>query len=153
MDLTYLRRMYRPDGVFSLVSSDDTGAAFGVVLEHAYWDDAQQRYLPILQPGVYDCVRGPHRLDGMTEDFETFEILNVVDQNQKKHSGVLFHWGNWNRDSKGCSLLGEHFAVADDPKDNAPNTPVEMITNSRATFAKFMEMQKGVNRFKLTVRG
>lgn len=152
MNITYLRRMYRPDGIFSVASRDDTGMPFAVVLEHAFFDAAQQKYLPILQPGVYECVRSMHRLKGMTEDFETFEIQNVVDQNNKTHSGVLFHWGNWNENSEGCSLLGESFATGHNPLNPNP-APVEMITRSRDTFALFMRLQTGIDKFQLTVRG
>jgi hypothetical protein len=156
MNITYLRRMYRPDGIFSLASRDDTGAQIAVILEHAYWDDTQQKFLPILQPGIYDCVRGAHRLDGMAQDFITFEITGVVDQNGKAHSGVLFHWGNWNVDSKGCSLMGQGFATGVDPRDHDPRdnvSPPEMITHSKTTFDNFMLLQTGVDRFKLTVKG
>lgn len=153
MNITYLRRMYRPDGIFSLASRDDTGQQIAVILEHAYFtNDAGHMYRPILQPGVYDCARGPHRLDGMTEDFITFEILGVVDQDGNAHSGVLFHWGNWNSNSKGCSLMGQGFATGDDPHTPDPS-PVEMITHSKETFDNFMRLQTGVNKFQLTVRG
>lgn len=153
MNLTYLRRMYRADGVFSIATRDDTQEQFMVAVEHAYLDKDTQQYLPILQPGVYTCKRGMHRLDGMTQDFETFEILGVVDQHGAKHYGVLFHWGNWNTSSKGCSCVGEDFSTGDDPHDDKPNMLVEMVTNSRATFAKFMQAQAGLDTFQLTVRG
>lgn len=152
MDITVVRRAYHPDGILSIVSRNDTGAAFGVTLEHAFWDDSRQLFLPILQPGGYDCVRGQHRLDGMDHDFETFEVLHVVDQNLKAHSGVLIHRGNWNSDSKGCLLIGTHFAIADDPRDQG-NTPADMVADSRVAFESFMKMQEGIDTFKLTVKG
>ncbi len=74
-----------------------------------------------------------HRLHGMTEDFETFEIRGVPG-----HTGILFHWGNYNQDSDGCVLLG-----------SARNG--DMIVNSREEFANFMELQKGINNFELVV--
>jgi hypothetical protein len=59
------------------------------------------------------------------------------------HTGLLFHWGNWNRDSDGCILTGEAFA------DSAKG---EMVTNSRASFARFMALQDGFDSFQLEVK-
>jgi hypothetical protein len=92
--------------------------------------------------GVFDCVRGIHALeDGVP--FETFEITGV-----EGHSGLLFHWGNYNKNSKGCVCTGEDFVDA--PKSSVHE---DMVTNSRATFAKLMTLQTGVDRFQLTVTG
>lgn len=151
MDLTYQRQFYRADGIGSEVTETESGAHFMVVLEHAYLDEQLNTYLPILQPGTYDCVRGAHRLDGMTEDFITFEITGVKDQHGTLHHGILFHWGNWNNDSKGCSLCGEKFAFGDDPRVVGYSLD-DMVTNSRATFARFMQSQEGLDRFTLTVK-
>lgn len=76
-------------------------------------------------------------MHGMTEDFETFEITGVPG-----HSNLLFHWGNFNQDSEGCILLGERTAE----EGNG-----EMITNSRAAFARFMGIQAGIGSFDLIV--
>lgn len=140
MNLTYQRKLYRQDGIFSDVLDADGNHVF-VVLEHAY-PQTDGSFLPILQPGTYDCIRGAHRLHGMTENFITFEIVGVNDAQGLPHHGILLHWGNYNRDSEGCSLVGE--SIVNDGKQ-------DMVTNSRSTFAKFMEMQKDVDTFKLTV--
>jgi hypothetical protein len=151
MDLYMQRAEYRPDGILSEIS-DVIGPVL-VTLEHAFLPQGifpagisfghfghhgQGDFLPKIPPGIYTCVRGPHRLEGMTEDFETFEVTGVAG-----HSGLLFHWGNWNRDSDGCILVGEEF-------DSSPCG--EMLTNSRATFDKFMALQDGVDSFQLEVR-
>jgi hypothetical protein len=147
MDIIYQRRLYRSDGIFSVASSLSNPQLF-VVLEHAYLQK-DGSYAPILQPGVYNCVRGMHHLHSLALPFETFEIIGVIDKQDKKHAGVLFHWGNWNEDSEGCSLLGEQFAVGQDPHHGMAKH--EMIINSHNTFDKFMTMQKGLDHFKLTV--
>ena len=118
------------DGVFGQLL-DESGMVVGSTLEHAYQDGAV--WLAKIPAGTYTCVRGPHRLHGMTEDFETFEITGV-----EGHAGLLFHWGNFNRDSEGCVLLG-HTRQGD------------MITGSRDEFTKFMALQSGLNSFQLTV--
>jgi hypothetical protein len=135
MDLTLQRTQYRPDGIFSEVT--DVDGPVMVTLEHAF-PNGQGDFLPKIPPGVYACVRGLHRLDGMTEDFETFEVSGVAG-----HSGLLFHWGNWNKDSDGCILTGEGYGAS---------SSGEMVTNSRATFEKFVALQNGVDSFQLEVR-
>lgn len=108
------------------------GKLYGVdaefdTLEHSFAGRA------LIPPGNYRCVRGPHRLHGMTKDFETFEVLGIPG-----HSGLLFHWGNYNRDSQGCILVGA-------------SRQGDMICGSRAAFATFMALQKGEDSFLLVV--
>lgn len=135
MNLTLTRREFRADGIFGVL----TGAAGVVVahtLEHAY-PTPDGSWTPKLYAGTFTCQRGPHRLHGMTEDFITFEIMGVVD-----HEGILFHWGNFNRNSEGCVLLGEAEVDAGGQ---------HMVTASRATFERFMALQVGCETFELTV--
>lgn len=145
MDLTYKRVMYRPDGIFSTVTRDDTGEHFMVVLEHAY-QQPDGSWKPKVQPGVYTCVRGMHTLGEPPHQhqLETFEILGVVG-----HSGILLHPGNWDEDSAGCSLVGSSFAQGNDPHEDGKL--VEMVVNSQETFKKFMAAQEGLDSFQLTV--
>jgi hypothetical protein len=132
------RLIYRPDGIFSRLWYDD-GSAMCVTLEHAFQfpDTPAGLWEPVIKKGSYICVRGAHRLEGMTHDFETFEVTGIVG-----HTGVVFHWGNWNKDSKACILVGE--SIADSP------TGKEVI-NSVKTFEKFMAGQEGIDRFQLIV--
>lgn len=134
MNLTLTRNKFRPDGVFSTLTND-LGEVVAFTLEHSYDN------LPKLQPGAYTCVRGQHQLHHMTAPFETFEIKGVIG-----HSNILFHWGNYNADSDGCVLLGEKVV----PAAKAANAAL-MVTNSKVTFAKFMELQQGVDSFTLSV--
>ena len=131
MNLTLRRDEYRADGIFSTLF-DDLGNPIDRTLEHSYDNE------PKIPPGTYTCVRGPHRLHGMTEDFSTFEVTGV-----EGHEGILFHWGNFNRDSEGCILVGQSKTTQ---SDNS-----EMITGSRLAFASLMALQAGVDEFTLTV--
>ncbi len=136
MNLTLTRTEYRSDGIFSELR-DDQGDLVAHTLEHAYTDNAGP-FIPKITNGIFTCQRGLHRLHGMTDDFETFEITGV-----EGHKDLLFHWGNYNRDSKGCILVGQ--AEIDDGKEH-------MVTASRAKFAAFMELQQGLDSFQLTVQ-
>jgi hypothetical protein len=130
--LTYslTRVHFRPDGIFSVLK-DQNGNVIAHTLEHSYDN------LPKIPNGTFVCVRGPHRLHNMTEDFTTFEVTGVAG-----HKDLLFHWGNWNRDSEGCILLGQSEELYQG---------VEMVTTSKPTFAKFMSGLEGVNTFLLVV--
>lgn len=120
------RKMFRDDGVFSVLHDRFQ------TLEHSY------NLLPKIPNGTYTCVRGMHRLHGMTEDFETFEVTGV-----EGHSNLLFHVGNYNEDSEGCILVGEQVGQ----KLNGG----KMITNSKVAFKQFMGLQAGVDSFTLVV--
>lgn len=141
MNLILTRNLFQPDGIFGELQ-DETGTQVAVTLEHAY--DAGHgdgSYAPKLQPGTYLCRRGPHQLHGMTEPFITFEITGVVG-----HTNILFHWGNYNKDSEGCVLLGRRIV----PNPDAPSDL--MITSSRNTFLKFLDLQRDLDSFTLTVK-
>ncbi len=130
MDLKLNRRQYKADGILSELCR--CAKIIARTLEHSY--DG----VPKLQPGVYKCVRGTHKLhDGIP--FETFEVTGVAG-----HSGILFHAGNWQKDSDGCILVGDAVTMS---KQGT------MITNSKALFREFMALQNGVNEFLLTVQG
>lgn len=135
MNLLLKRQQRTASGIFSILSTE-AGEQIACCLEHAYYTGAAT-YSPKIPNGTFNCVRGMHRLHNMVDDFETFEITDVVG-----HDDLLFHWGNYNKDSEGCILLGDSFALG-----------MTMITKSRETFAEFMKLQENVQSFTLTVSG
>ena len=135
MTLVLTRNKFQEDGIFSTLT-DEHGTVIARTLEHSYNNK------PKMSSGSYGCKRGAHRLHNMTHDFETFEIEGV-----KGHDNILFHVGNYNADSEGCVLLGEKVVKA----CNQANSTM-MVTNSKATFAKFMALLDGVDSFTLIVR-
>lgn len=142
MNLKLIRTNFSEFGIFSTFQ-DESDNDIAVCLEHAYRkaiDWTSWTYEPKLKPGIYKCVRGQHQLHS-GPPFETFEITGVPG-----HSGVLFHVGNKNEDSEGCLLLGRRIVPN-------PNGPGDMITSSRNTFNKFMDLQLNINEFTLTVIG
>lgn len=156
MNLVMQRTKYDPDGVFSTVRTDDfIQGQVMVTLEHSYDRDdpevassagayPQIQNIPKLPPGSFICQRSRHHLASMPagDTFETFEITGI-----EGHAGIVFHWGNYEDDSKGCPLTGS----AEAEGSHAGRAGVEMVINSKATFEKFMALQAGVDWFKLTV--
>lgn len=131
MDLILIRKDSNQDGIFSELR-DSSGNLIANTLEHSYPDN-NGGWEAKIPKGTYVCVLGQHRLHGMTQDFTTYEITGVAG-----HINLLFHWGNYDKDSEGCILVGEKRFQ-------------DMITNSRITFSKFLDLQQNVNQFTLTV--
>lgn len=129
MQITLTRNDNKASGIFSTLQTPDNSYQ---TLEHAYLQP-DGAYLPKIPPGTYTCIRGTHRLHDMTSGFETFEITGV-----EGHTGLLFHWGNYNKDSEGCVLVGEK-RVGD------------MVINSKEAFSIFMARLAGVNQLELKV--
>lgn len=134
MDLTLKRTAYKPFGIFGTLS--DSLGQIAVTLEHAYTDSVSFKWAPKIHAGVYTCVRGVHALKNGVP-FETFEITGVYG-----HTGLLLHKGNFDRDSEGCVLLGQTLA---------PYGADEMVVSSAIAFDRFMQLQDGIDTFKLTV--
>lgn len=141
MNLILKRTNKEVDGIFGVLS-DESGSTIAVTLEHAYDSGLGNGSYDAKTPlGDYKCVRGQHQLHGMTKPFTTFEVTNVPG-----HTNILFHVGNFNEDSEGCILLGRRIAPRDPPESG------NMITSSRNTFNAFMDLQKDLNEFTLTIK-
>lgn len=132
MNCTIHRIQFNVNGIYSNLV-DDSGNLLSVTLEHAF-PNSLGGYDPIIQPGIYTCTRRHSPRFG----FDVFQVMNVPG-----HTFVEMHIGNRNSDSDGCVLLGE-CGIGDGNGFN-------MVTNSRETFDKFMELQSGVESFTLTV--
>lgn len=134
MNLRLVRKQFTGDGVFSELTGED-GSPFAFTLEHAYGDE-EEGWEPKIPSGTYECVRGQHQLlHG--EAFETFEVTGVPG-----HSNILFHAGNFDQDSEGCILVGARIALI---------SKHLMITESKATFRRFMDAQAGLESFTITI--
>jgi hypothetical protein len=131
MDCKLSRLHYLNTGILSTL---DVGGVRFSTLEHAFLSPVDT-YLPIIPQGNYVCVRGTHCLHNGIP-FETFEITGL-----DGHTGLLFHPGNYNQDSSGCVLVGQDMEIGS----------IAMVTNSKASFAKFMSLQEGCDRFTITV--
>ena len=128
--LRLVRYAFQADGILGHLYDADY-QQLACTLEHSY--DGK----PKLPAGTYQCVRGKHTLAGRPEPFETFEVMGVPG-----HTGILFHPGNWQGDSNGCILVGRTVSGSDHGC---------MVTNSRATFYRFMLDLDGMESFMLVV--
>lgn len=136
MNLHLKRLRYLESGIYGNLTGDGLNL---YTLEHAFESKREEAYtngvyLPKVPKGKYVCTRGTHTLEHGTP-FETFEIQSVAN-----HTGILFHIGNWNKDSDGCILLGQEIDI-----------PHNMLLNSAIAFHKFMDMQSGLLTFELTI--
>ena len=131
MDCTLQHSVIGGDGAFGTLFRQDIGTQIAVTLEHAY-DDGGGGWFSKIPPGRYFCVLGHHPINGVT-----YEVTNVPG-----HTAMLFHVGNYEKDSAGCILLGEQI---DEVNGRL------MITKSRETFEKFMALQDGTPSFWLWV--
>lgn len=135
MDLALVRIEVRPDGIFGELR-DVSGDLIVNTLEHAY-PDGLGSFTAKIPVGKYICVRGIHQLEGMSLTFETFEVTNVPG-----HSNILFHVGNFNKDSAGCILVGMSIMKT---------AGAQILGASKIAFDTFMDQQEGCNSFTLVV--
>jgi hypothetical protein len=142
MNLKLIRNRFDENGIFSRLESEDGKELFHT-LEHAYPEGGYRgpggvliplTYRPKIPHGTYRCVRGEHCLYVGGNFFETFEVKKVPGCH-----GILFHVGNYNRDSEGCILLGM-------------TSNSEMVLQSGIAFKKFMELMRGRDEFFLEVK-
>lgn len=133
MDLNLIRKEKKQEGIFGEIPELSL-----VTLEHSYpLEDGidivgYQSKIPL---GTYVCQLGLHRLKGMGQSFATYELMNVPE-----HTGILFHIGNYNKDSDGCILLGTYADMG-----------MDMIVGSRIAFNIFLRAQKEIDSFTLTI--
>jgi hypothetical protein len=122
------------NGIFGVLSDED-GTELAVTLEHAYDSGhGNGSFVPKVASGTYLCQRhAPNRLP-----YETFELQDVPNFEDKPVTGILIHKGNFDKDSDGCILLG-----------TARNG--DMITSSAPIFNKFMTSLTGIQEFQLVI--
>lgn len=133
MDLTLRRLSIEDQGAFSYLLTS-LGSQIACTVERTFGELGAPAV--VLQPGEYVCVRGEHSLDGIHR-FETFEVTGV-----SGHSGILFHSGNWETDSKGCIIVGEAFGTLGERK---------AVVRSVSAFHTFLDRERDVESFMLTV--
>jgi hypothetical protein len=135
MNCVLQRKNYGLYGITGTLS-DDSGNEIAVTLEHSF-PQPDGSFVPKVAPAIYSCARGIHRLTNL-HAFETFEIENVPSFQGQPVSGILFHQGNYNKDSEGCVLLGISLGVG-------------CILDSIPAFERFMKLQEGIESFLLTI--
>lgn len=106
------------------------GQPFLVTLELPW--NMNNPFLSCIPCGLYYCERYTS-----TRYKETFIVLGVQDR-----EGILFHPGNFLRDTDGCILPGLSFG--------APNAKA-LVISSRVAFERFMMSMEGYDRFLLQI--
>lgn len=92
---------------------------------------------PKIADGLWHCQRSKYHKGGYT----TYEIFIPG------HTRILFHKGNWPKDSDGCVLLGETYHDFDPAKGiQDPG-----LGRSGEGFDEFMQLADGVDSFFLRV--
>lgn len=142
MNLTLTRKEFRKDGIFGELT-DDHGDFFLFTLEHAFQITSNpDGWAPKLAAGVYKCLLSQHALhDGVK--FFTYQIMDVPPFMDHPVTGILFHHGNYNKDSDGCVLLGLG--------QGREQSGGKMLTSSDKACAHLMKTQVGLTEFTLTV--
>lgn len=133
-------------GYLDLVGEDGVLVRRFPVAEDDWKDNAPAE--SCIPAATYTCV--PSVFHKMA-DLPTYEITGVPGG----RSRILFHPGNTEEDTKGCILIGFDFGAltVDDEDQAGPAKRVKWgVTESRAAFAEFMRLLKGVTAFQLEVR-
>ncbi len=101
-------------------------------LELPWRENSQQ--ISCIPEDTYRCVRTDNRkTSGGLEIPSTFEVTNVPGR-----GGILFHVGNYTKDTQGCILLG--LQVFGDG-----------IRFSRKAFSRFLSLTNDVDEFELSI--
>lgn len=120
-----LERAYLPDNSATFGRLVVNDQAF-CTLEPPWRGNEQKR--SCIPEGVYPLQLRESPIVRRTSAGAYFEGWEVADVPER--SFIMFHVGNWARDTEGCILVGENFSWS------AGNGP--MVTNSRAAFSRFM---------------
>ncbi len=116
-------------GTFGLIKINKE--VFSVCLEPPdYENQVSKSSIPVQQ---YMCKRIVSPTFG-----ETFEITNVPGRTH-----VLFHKGNFKRNTEACVLLAQYWGKL--------RTNERLVVNSGTTFQLFMEIMRPYNEFHLTI--
>jgi hypothetical protein len=121
-----LSRLNRTDKwIIGTLESNDFKLA---TLENPWLDN--EPYISCIPHGPYECQRVDSPRFG-----NTFKILNVLNRTE-----ILFHWGNFEKDTLGCILLGMYSLPEKD-----------MIANSRKAFGHFIKHTSDVDSLTLEI--
>jgi hypothetical protein len=108
-------------------------APFAVTLELPWEQNA--RRISKIPAGSYRCARVQSPKFG-----DTFEVTDV-----EGRSHILFHWGNYVKDTEGCILIGTSWADLD-------GDGITDLTASRIGFNIFKTLTRGWREFPLIIR-
>ena len=115
-----------PSGTFGTLIHN--GVPICVTLENKWMQNKPN--ISCIPPGSYQC-----ELTVSPKYGKVFTVLNVPERTH-----ILFHWGNWQENTKGCILVGTSYEVL----DGKPG-----ISASKNAFKKLMSVAD--DKFTLTI--
>ena len=121
MKWTLIRKLYREDGIFGEMTSEDNKHVFQT-LEHAYDDGV--KYVPKIRVGLRPVILYKSPKQGY--------LVPMLDGEEDKERYFQIHIGNYNEDSEGCILVGL-------AKGHRANGGV-MLTSSKQAFELLMKV-------------
>lgn len=131
-DVILRRVSSRVDGMMGVILLKDSLGPLPLcqTLEDPWNNNA--RGASCIPAGVYNCAltKTPHF--GVV-----YEVLSVPGRD-----AILFHWGNTNRDTEGCIILGKEFGFLNG---------LVAVLESRAAFDRFMARMHGAPQFVLQI--
>jgi len=116
-------------GTFGVLIID--GVVFCCTLEPP--DQLNQTSISSIPAQQYICERYKS-----TNHPNTFQVMNVPGRTK-----ILFHAGNFLRNTEGCILLGQYFGKLKNSRGTM---------NSGKTFERFMEIMEDVDKFHFTIK-
>ena len=128
-----LKRMTDNGNSTTSILKDKGGYKLFNTLENAWKDN--QTNISCIPIGEYVCDRYGSKRHG-----NTFIVKDVPGR-----SGILFHKGNWAKDTEGCILLGKVFI-----RDEKNGTGVG---RSADAVAEFLHLLRDDDSFLLTIEG
>lgn len=131
MNFSIKRTQYGLYGVFGELKSED-GKTNLYTLEHGY--KIGNDWFPKVAAGTYTCKR----YDSPDHGYEVFVLEGVPPFQGAPVTFIEIHIGNHTSDSEGCILVGCSRGAG-------------IILDSRIAFENFMEVQKDVDSFTLTI--
>lgn len=119
-------------GRASLIAENFTSLLDFVTLERSWLDNLED--ISCIPPGKYVVLVRYSDKYG-----RHLEVTNVMGRTE-----ILFHWGNYYTNSKGCILVGKKHAYID--KDRNLD-----VSNSKPTFKKLMDSIKDNDNIQLVI--
>lgn len=132
---TIKRISKRSDGVFGVMLDGDI--PFCLTLERPWLNNEKE--VSSIPPGEYVADSAIFK-----SRYESFLLRDVPGR-----TGIFVHKGNWITDSLGCILLGEQFAVMQNPHDN--NAPENSVASTGEAFTEFMQRAAGEKVIRLVI--
>jgi len=127
-------RYYAKDATPGIFLWNDNAIAATLELP---WKENKTK-ISCIPEGLYRCERVRNRITtGGTQINSTYLISEV-----KGRSGILFHVGNSVKDSNGCVLIGNNYAIVEGR---------QMILNSRVGFFEWLKTIGQIEKFNIKI--